>query len=82
MAAVISLKPKDDRGNAILDELEARNEMKPNESILEDGTRRYYLIVEAADVDAFNPMLDKIDSNWRDHVENWWDERRNYPPGD
>ena len=82
MGAVISLKPKDDRGNEILDELEARTEMEPDKSILEDGTRRYYLLVEAADVEAFDPLLDKIDSSWRDHVENWWEERRNYSPGD
>ena len=50
--------------------------------ILEDGTRRYYLSAEDADVHAFDPMLDKIDSNWRDHIENWRGERRSYPPGD
>jgi hypothetical protein len=24
-------------------------------------------------VDAFNPMLDKIDPNWTDHLTNWRD---------
>lgn len=75
MAAVIALRPKDDRGNEILDELEARTEMKPLDPILEDGTRRYYLRAEDADIDAFDPMLDKIDREWRQHVNNWIDQQ-------
>jgi hypothetical protein len=31
---------------------------------------RYYLNVEDADVDAFDPMLDTIDLDWRSHVTN------------
>jgi hypothetical protein len=38
--------------------------------IVEDGTRRYYPSAKDADVDAFDPMLDKIASDWRDHVNN------------
>ena len=55
--------------------------MKPTE-VIDDGTRRYYLQAKDADVDAFEPMLDTIDPNWRDHIENWRGERRSYPPGD
>ena len=43
--------------------------MKPTE-LLEDGTRSYYLSATDADVNAFDPMLDKIDRDWRHHVTN------------
>jgi hypothetical protein len=69
MPAVITLRPKDDQGIEIIVELEARTEMNPME-VPEDDTRRYYLSAEDAGLDAFDLMLDEIDSNWRDHVEN------------
>ena len=69
MAAEIDLRPDDDRAREILDELEKRTEMKPME-VLDDGSRRYYLSATDAGVDAFDPMLDKIDGDWRDHLTN------------
>ena len=81
MTALIALRPETDRGREIPDELEKRIEMKPTE-VIDDGTRRYYVQAKDADIDAFEPMLDKIDPNWRDHIENWHGERRSYPPGD
>ena len=81
MAAEIALHPDDDRGREILDELEKQTEVPPDE-VDDDGTRRYYLHGEGTDVNALDPMLDKIEENWRDHVENWRGERRDYPPGD
>jgi hypothetical protein len=78
MAAVIALRPKDDRGVEIIVELEARTEMNPMEAI-DDGTRRYYLSAEDARLDAFDPMLDEIDADWSDHVETFRGNRR-YPP--
>ena len=63
------MRANDDRGREIVDELEKQTEMKPTE-VMDDGTRRYYLIATYADVDAFDPMLDKIDSDWRDHLTN------------
>ena len=81
MAAVISLRSETPKGREILDELERRTEMKPTE-VIDDGSRRYYLSATDADVDALDPMLDKIDPNWRDHIEDWRGERRNYPPVD
>ena len=79
MAALIALRPKDDRGIEIIVELEARTEMNPMEAI-DDGTRRYYLSAEDARLDAFDPMLDKIDADWGDHVETFRGNR-GYPPG-
>ena len=68
MAAVVSLHPPTDRGREILDKLEARTDLRPTG--VENKTRQYYLSAADADVDAFNPALDKIDPHWRDHVSN------------
>ena len=50
---------------------ERRTEVRPQQVGVDDGTRRYYLSARDADVDAFDPMLDKIDPAWRDHLTNW-----------
>jgi hypothetical protein len=42
--------------------------MKPIE-VFDDGTRRYSATDTSAD--AFNPMLDKIEGDWRYHVMNY-----------
>jgi hypothetical protein len=73
MAAVIALRPEDERGLEILYELEGRTGMRP-EHVVDDGTRRYYLDAPDADVDAFDPVLDEIDSDWRKHLTNWREE--------
>jgi hypothetical protein len=48
----------------------------PMQDELDNGTRcyearPYYLGADDAQVDAFDPMLDQIDPNWREHIENW-----------
>jgi hypothetical protein len=70
MAAVIALRPYGERGREILDKLEEQTEMKPIE-ILDDDTRRYQLTATDAGADAFDPMLDKIEPDWRFHVTNY-----------
>ena len=70
MAAVIALRPEDDLGQELLDEFEARFNIKPMQ-VTEDGTRRYHLDAKDAEVDAFDPMLDKIDPDWSHHLTNW-----------
>lgn len=72
MAVMIALRPDDDHGREILDRLEKRTEVKPFE-VLDDGARRYHLEAEDSDLDAFDPMLDEIDRNWRNHLTNWRD---------
>jgi hypothetical protein len=67
MAAVIALRPETERGREILDDLENRHDKWPM-NVLSDGTRRYQVDAPEADVDAFDPMLDDIDSDWRRHV--------------
>jgi hypothetical protein len=69
MAAEIFLKPKTRKGREILDRLEEETNAKPM-PVIEDGTRRYYVDGKDADADAFDPMLDKIASDTRDHVSN------------
>jgi hypothetical protein len=68
--AVIQLRPNDDRGFEILEELERQTKIRSSER-LDDKTRSYLLDVEDADEYAWDPMLDKIDPDWRDHVTNW-----------
>jgi hypothetical protein len=70
MAAVIALRPYGERGREILDKLEEQTEMKPIE-VLDDDTRRYQLTGTDAGADAFDPMLDKIERDWRFHVTNY-----------
>jgi hypothetical protein len=70
MAAEIALRPNDDRGREILDELEEQTEMKPMELVDDDNTRCYYLSAKDADDDGFDLVLDKIDGQWREHVTN------------
>ncbi len=73
MVAVIALRPEDDRGREILDKLEKQTEVQP-EQVIDDGTRRYHLHGEGVYVSALDPMLDKIDPDWRDHVESGRDK--------
>jgi hypothetical protein len=69
MTAVIALRPEDDRGKEILDELERKTDAKPQ--VIDDGTRRYSITAEHSDVDALDRMLDTIDPGWRNHITNW-----------
>jgi hypothetical protein len=67
MAAIVRLTPLDDRGRELLNELERATAMRPQETF-EDGSRSYWLSAAHAGVDGFDPMLDKLDANWREHV--------------
>lgn len=67
MAAIVELRPLTERGAEILDELEMRTKMQPFE-MGEQGARRYHLSSSDAGVDGFDPMLEKIDPSWREHV--------------
>jgi hypothetical protein len=64
MAAVIAFRPETDRGQTILNQLEERYDIWPMQ-IVADGTRRYQLDGEGADVDGLDPMLTTIDPDWR-----------------
>jgi hypothetical protein len=68
MAAVVFLRPKTRKGREILERLEETKVKRM--PVIEDGTRRYYLDGKDADADALDPMLDRIDLAWRDHVTN------------
>jgi hypothetical protein len=70
VGAVISLRPKNDRGREILAMLEERTGESPTH-VIDDGTRRYYLIAQEADITDFDPVLDRIAPDWKDHVDNW-----------
>jgi hypothetical protein len=67
MAAVIRLVPLDDRGQEIIDEFETEAKEQPTE-IQSDGGRLYHLEAEDAGPDGFDAMLNRIDSDWQEHV--------------
>ena len=68
----MALRPEDEWERVILDELEQRTNVPP-EQVVDDGTRRYPVHSADTDVDAFDPILDSIDPAWRDHITNWRD---------
>jgi hypothetical protein len=68
MSLEISFLPLDDRGPGILDAMEARMGRLPYSVNVEDGSRRYNLHEDSAVMDAFDTVLDEIDSAWRDHL--------------
>ena len=68
MTALVQLTALDDRGREIIAELEERTQEQPRE-ISEDGTtREYVLSAHQVGVEGFDSMLDRIDSDWRDHL--------------
>jgi hypothetical protein len=67
MAAVIRLVPRDDRGREIIEKLEEKTGEQPIE-IRDDGSRLYHLQAEDVGVDGFDAMLNRIDSDWQEHV--------------
>jgi hypothetical protein len=67
MAAIVVFRPFDERGDELLDELEDRTEMSPQET-LDDGSRSYSLSAHDVGVDGFDLMLDEIDPEWRQHL--------------
>jgi hypothetical protein len=69
MAAVIFLKPKTCKGREILDRLEEEvNASRCRSSRTAPAATTW--TARMRDADAFDPMLDKIASDWRDHVSN------------
>jgi hypothetical protein len=68
MAAAIVYVPRDDRGKEILDELEEKTQVLGAPSDHAPDAREYHLMADAADVHAFEPMLDGIAPDWPDHL--------------
>jgi hypothetical protein len=66
MAAQFVLHALDPRGEGILDELEERT--RHHSERLERGERRYTLLDGEAGLDTYDPVLDAIDPEWKDHV--------------
>jgi hypothetical protein len=66
MSVVIELIPLSDHGRDLLDELEEKTD-KGFKTAEATGARTYYL--ESADsTEAFEPMLDQIDADWREYL--------------
>lgn len=67
MAGVIRLVPLDERGREIIDELEEETAEQPTE-IQDDGGRLYHVQGEDASGEGFDAMLNRLDSDWQEHV--------------
>lgn len=70
---IIPLRPETDRGREILDTFEKRFGIDPDHVEPADGTRRYRVDEDDADVDALDGRLDRVAADWRSHVTTWRD---------
>jgi hypothetical protein len=70
MTLEITLRSTDDRGREILDKFqEWTTSAAMRAEVRNDGTRCFTSFSgRGAGVDSFDPMLEKIDAHWRDHV--------------
>lgn len=69
MSAEIVFVPLDDRGNELLNELEERTDVLPYKTNTRTGQRAYSLDSVDAGTDGFDDMLDRIASDWREHLQ-------------
>lgn len=67
VSSTLILTPKDDRGIAILDELE-RETPAPFRVNTRTGARSYWRNADFAPP-SFREILDRIDADWREHLE-------------
>jgi hypothetical protein len=68
MGADVRFTPLDDRGREILDELEQQTHLGPYRTKEQTGERDYSVIADGLDVEGFDPVLDRIDADWRRHL--------------
>jgi hypothetical protein len=67
MSIEVTMTPLSDRGNRLLDALEARTDTRPYRVSADTGARTYSLESESAGID-FEKLLDRIDPNWNEHL--------------
>jgi hypothetical protein len=67
MSIEVTMTPLSDRGNRLLDALEARTSTPPQQVNADTGARTYSLESEAAG-DDFKELLDGIDPGWNEHL--------------
>jgi hypothetical protein len=67
MPAIVELTPLTQRGQKLLDELEAKTGLLPFKTTDSSGAKTYYLQA-SANVDGFQAALDRIESNWIAHL--------------
>jgi hypothetical protein len=66
MSAMVCFRVHGDRGKEILEELERQTDLQSVETPM--GEREFFLSSSTAGVDGFDAMLDRIASDWRDHL--------------
>lgn len=67
MSIEVTMTPLTDRGNHLLDALEAKTGTPPRQVSADTGARTYSLESETAG-DDFEELLDGIDPNWNEHL--------------
>jgi hypothetical protein len=65
VSAEVQLRPLDERGMKLLDELEAKTALLPFKTDAQGG-RTYAL--SRRDTDGFDRVLDRIGGDWRNHL--------------
>jgi hypothetical protein len=65
VSAELQLRPLDERGIKLLDELEAKTALLPFKTDARGG-RTYAL--SRRDTDRFDRVLDRVGDDWRDHL--------------
>ena len=68
VAAAVELVPRDRRAIELLDELEELTGARPREIREPSGARTYDLDAARMSVDGLDETLDRIDSDWREHL--------------
>jgi hypothetical protein len=68
VAAIVVYVPRDRFGHQLLDELESVTEVASSPSDYAPMARQFWARSRDADVHAFEPALDKLAPDWRDHV--------------
>ena len=68
MAAAVQLIPRDPRAIELLNELEERTGAHPREVQGPSGARTYDLDAPRMSRDGLDETLDRIDSDWREHL--------------
>jgi hypothetical protein len=68
VAAAVQLIPRDPRAIELLNELELRTGAHPREVREPSGARTYDLDGARMSMDGLDETLDRIDSDWREHL--------------
>jgi hypothetical protein len=67
MSTEATFAPTDERGSEILDAMEAES-ISPFRWHIETDARSYWINAQGAPADGFEALLDRLASDWREHL--------------